>query len=103
MHSVTSNAVAKSCPRFPDYARGSIYTTATSQITAQEDGYISFMYVGSSSVGLMINNNLVSAIDVVGSNYYVTFSGYVKKGDVIKRSNGGNISTSILKMFGLRS
>lgn len=102
MQSVTSNAVAKSCPRFPDYARGSIYTTATMEITMQEDGYISFMYVGS-SVGLMINNNLVSAIDVVGGNYYVTFSGYVKKGDVIKRSNGGNISTSILKIFGLRS
>ena len=103
LHAVTSNAVFENCPRFPDYARGSIYTTQATSFTMPEDGYISYMYVGSANLSLMINNVAVTPIDGIGSppTYYVAFSGYVKKGDVITRSVGGNISTDTLKVFGL--
>lgn len=104
MHAVTSNAVFENCPRFPDYARGSLYTTQATSFTMPEDGYISYVYVGATDgATLMINNNVITPIDGAGSPllYYVVFNGYVKKGDIIKRSNDSAISPNILKIFGL--
>ena len=108
MHSVTSNAVAESCTKYPDYSKpiqiASSGVSVTSWI-ATKDCFVQFLFwSGSTSpLNLLINNNIVSTYDVY-NGVVSQFSGYIKKGDVVSFSNNGNINRNdVLRLFELRS
>ena len=94
-------------PRFPDYERGNIYTTAVSSYTCPEDVYIEYCYISGAGVSapLFINNKEVTVMDqssVAGSSLsLLMFTGYCKKGDIITRG-GSNIPVGPTKIFGLK-
>ena len=87
MQSVTSNAVAECCPRFPDYAHQIIIPNNSSSWIATEDCYVIYNAVSTIAVTLKINNNLVSNSDSANNTCVSVFLGYVKKGDVITCSS----------------
>lgn len=87
---------------FPDYARGSIYTTVTNRYEVPEDAFVVYFGTSSSSFGLLIDDVVVSSNDGLGTAISAwQFSGYVKKGSILKNQQNSNIGTSILKVFGL--
>lgn len=103
MQSVSSNAVAENCPRFPDYANQITVENEVATWTATEDCYINYMYTGESTQHIYINGNKVSVNDNSNNFYYVQFSGYAKKGDVI--TCDGNFlgsNRTLFKAFKLR-
>ena len=90
--------------RFPDYARGNIHTNSTvTSYTATEDCYVSYAWIsGSTNTTLNIDGVNVSANDNTTNMYVNSFCGYVKKGSVITRSDGGALNTNMLKVYGLK-
>ena len=82
LHAVTSNAVASACPKYPDYAN-KITIAEVASWTATEDCYINYMYTGVAAQHIYINGNKVSVSDGSNNFFYVQFSGYAKKGDII--------------------
>ena len=103
MHSVTSNAVASKCCRFPDYAHPIDLGSAQSW-TATEDCYIEWFFMTSvTNREFYINGNKVNVQDYYqtsGFTIYISFfSGYVKKGDVVSSSQPW--SSYIIKCFPL--
>lgn len=91
--------------RFPDYARGSIFTTNNvSSYTCPEDCYVSYSFMTGttdSHSSLQIDGVDVSAWNNTSNSAFEHFSGFAKKGSVLTRSGGGNFSTYTLKVFGL--
>lgn len=91
----------------PDYARGSLYTTASTSYTCTEDCYV--VYTGiivtsnpNAMPQLQIDGQIVSVYDYTGTPMAsVSFTGFVKKGSVISKANGNSISVASLKVFGL--
>lgn len=107
MQSVSSNAVAEACPKFPDYSKPIEVATAGTDVyswNATKDCFVQFMYwtIGATPLHLLINHNVVSACDT--SNGIISqFSGYIKKGDNIIFSNNSNINRpNILRLFELQ-
>ena len=86
---------------FPDYARGSLYTTADTSYTMPEDGYVVYSRYSTSSHYLLIDGVVVSATNSSGSSEQILFTGFAKKGSVITVSNNSSIPTSAMKVFGL--
>lgn len=105
MHACTSNAVFENCPRFPDYASGNLITQNVSSYTPTEDCYINYLLIASTTndnYALVIDNVEVSSYDGGTTPARVfSYSGYVKKGSVIRRKDNGDISPSVLKVFKL--
>jgi hypothetical protein len=107
MQSVTSNAVAKSCVKFPDYSKpinvgpeGAIVYSWN----ATKDCFVQFIYwtSGATPLHLLINHNIVSVCDT-NNGTVSQFSGYVKNGDNIIFSNDSNINRpNILRLFELQ-
>lgn len=99
---VTSNAVADVCARFPDYARGNLYTSASTSYTCTEDCYVVYTYFTNDSTARVLR---IDGVQVATGAWLdrtvITFSGYVKKGSVLTNTVGDSIGTSYLKVFGL--
>lgn len=91
--------------RFPDYARGSIFTTNNVQsYTCPEDCYVSYSFMTGttdSHSALQIDGVNVSAWNNTSNSAFEHFSGFAKKGSVLTRDGGGNFNTYTLKVFGL--
>ena len=89
--------------KFPDYARGSIYTVATNSYTMPEDGYVTYTRTSGTDdgIGLRIDGEYVSGNDISGGTFIASYSGYARKGSVITTSNNTNMSLRQLKVFGL--
>lgn len=94
MHAVTSNAVADSCTRFPDYANPITITSGTTSWVATEDCYIiiSQLFNYDASVEVYVDGNAVSVTDFQTDYRILTFNGYIKKGqrvyyDYLAKSN----------------
>ena len=83
MHAVTSNAVAGSCPRFPDYKNKLTVTTQTWYAT--EDCYITAIYISNdtASTDFYVDEIGCSTYSTVGSYRVMTFNGFIKKGQRI--------------------
>lgn len=100
-------AIQSLLPRYPDYARGSLYTTGATSYTCTEDCYISyFIFAGSANTYYLcvdgIEVSSASSGYVLGQDFaYVSFNGYVKKGAVITVNNNQTIPVGSLKVFGL--
>lgn len=90
--------------KFPDYARGNLHTDSTvTSYTPTEDCYVSYIWLsGSVNVTLNIDGVSVSTKDNTTNMYVNSFFGYVKKGSVITRSDGGYLNPDILKVYGLK-
>ena len=108
MHSVTSNAVATVCTKYPDYSKPiEIAPTGTVIYSwnATKDCSAQFIYwtTGATPLHLLINHNVVSVCDTYNGTVS-QFSGYIKKGDNIIFSNNGDINRpNILRLFELQS
>jgi len=110
MHAVSSNAVFKNCPRFPDYSQLLQNGITNTGYTATEDCYVVFTYITVApitSISLYIDNNDVSVMDttLIDSStkaLSASFCGYVKKGQVVKcKIDGGFISLVSIKFYKL--
>lgn len=107
MHAVTSNAVAESCTKYPDYARGSIYVQpSTGDYITTEDVFISYITIGNGGGAiadsqLVIDGVTVGIYDYSGSTGLTYFSGFVKAGAHINRVSGNAPSAINFKVFGL--
>jgi hypothetical protein len=108
MHAVTSNAVAESCTKYPDYSKPIQIASSGVRVTswiATKDCFVQFLFWSGATnpINLLINNNVVSTYDVY-NGVVSQFSGYIKKGDVVSISNSDNINRNdILRLFELRS
>lgn len=103
MQSVTSNAVAKSCSRFPDYARGNLFSgSATGSYTATEDCYIQTILISASGTVTIYVDGIEAGVrdDISGVRIF-KFSGFLKKGQTITASSNTAFATSRFKVFGL--
>ena len=100
MHSVSSNAVYNKV--FPKYDNLISIPSGTSW-TATEDCYCVYTYVSMGSVGysgLTINNVLVSVADTEGNFYFIHFSGFIRKGQIVSTTNSIDLSRSgVFKAF----
>ena len=88
----------------PNYARGSIYTTAVNSYTMPEDGYVVYTRGASDATNyaLLIDGVVVTGVDnVFSGTYAMSFSGFVKKGSVLRMPNGATLSLGVLRVFGL--
>ena len=105
LHAVSSNAVAESCAKYPDYASGNLITQNASSYTPTEDCYINYLMIVSTTSdnqALLIDNVEVTSYDGGTSPARIfSYSGYVKKGSVIKRKDNGNFTPTTLKVFKL--
>jgi hypothetical protein len=99
LHAVTSNAVAESCCRFPDYAHPITPSSAT--WVATEDCYISILQVFNydSSTKIYIDGNVASVYDSQTDLRILAFNGYVKKGQSVAYEYLTN--SNICKIFPL--
>lgn len=87
---------------FPDYARGSLITSADTSYTTSEDGYLVFFRVATdSSYNILVNGQDLCVYDIDRGALWASFTGYLKKGTVITVKNGTNISISATKFYGL--
>ena len=96
MHSVTSNAVARTI--FPDYSvnLNTISSADPNGFTAPCDCYIVWGMVVDSSRHITINGNQVGWYDKNGDGV-CGFSGFIKEGDVVK--DAGASGYAIIKNF----
>ena len=87
----------------PDYARGSIYTTASTSYTCTEDCYVVFSRgAPNTDYRIRIDGNEVCSSDSIStSSHVIDFCGYVKKGSIIASVNSTSIPTGAMKVFGL--
>ena len=85
----------------PDYARGNLITTSITSYTMPEDGYVIYERAGTSDYALTIDGVVVTAYDNTSSGYQMGFSGYVKKGSVLRLSNSAVFGPNYTKVFGL--
>ena len=99
MQSVTSNAVAEKCLRFPDYAHR--ITINSEPWTATEDCFVMYAIIGAAKHELYIDNIEVSSWDSTSNIYVATFAGYVRKGQVVKSDNNYIPSADKFKAFPL--
>ena len=102
-HPVSSGAVYNSCPRFPDYARGNLFSgSATNTYTAPEDCYIQAVLLGASeTITISIDGVEVGVRDDISAAKISSFSGFLKKGQTITASSNNAFATSRFKVFGL--
>ena len=85
MHAVTSNAVADSCPRFPNYANQIVIPEGTSSWTAIEDCYIIISQLTANGESIIkIDNVPVGLTDTTSNLTLNSFVGYIKKGQTIE-------------------
>ena len=96
-----SNSI-KQLPHYPDYASGSIYTTAVTEYICPEDCYVVAEVVGNGRY-LQIDGVNVSALSSTGGLYFGSFSGYVKKGSKIKKNSNTTIELMEMNVFKLLS
>ena len=104
LHAVTSNAVAGACPRYPNYAKGNIWTDSATSFTTTCDCYLMYLAVGRTAGNrtLYIDDNKVGVEDNSGDIYISTFYGFVKKGSTIRRGDNYSIvGGSYLRLFEL--
>jgi hypothetical protein len=101
LHAVSSNAVAVNCPRFPDYARGNLFTGVTSSYTATEDCYVQFVLVATGAMTVKVDNVEVGCSDSITSVAVTTFNGFLKKGQKITVNTSNAMVPSRFKVFGL--
>lgn len=104
MQSVTSNAVAESCPRYINYAKGNIWTTTVSSFTTTCDCYLMYLAVGRTAGNrtIYVDDKKVGIDDSSGDVYISTFYGFVKKGSTIRRGdNYSMVGGSYLRLFEL--
>ena len=81
--------MTRNCTKFPDYAHKITMPAGTTSWEATEDVYINFVQItGASAQALKIDNTAVSRLDsvTIGSSTVRVqgFSGYARKGQVIK-------------------
>lgn len=93
--------------RFPDYARGNIYTTEVTSYTASENIYvICYVYTGSDK-GLAVDGNTVTVTQTISGTsprqQFSSFCGFVKKGSVLTPVNESSIPLNWIKIFGLKT
>lgn len=101
LHAVSSNAVAENCPRFPDYARGNLFTGVTSSYTATEDCYVQLVLVAAGAMTVKIDNVEVGCSDSITSVAVTTFNGFLKKGQKITANTNNAMAPARFKVFGL--
>lgn len=101
LHAVSSNAVAENCPRFPDYARGNLFTGVTSSYTATEDCYVQFVLVAAGAMTIKIENVEVGCSDNITNVAVTTFNGFLKKGQKITANASSAMAPARFKVFGL--
>ena len=90
---------------FPDYERGSLYTTQATSYTLTEDCWVQYAYSftpTTDTASILINGQNCCSSDYWSNAGVSIFSGFVKKGSVITRINNQTISTNALKVFGLK-
>lgn len=99
LNPVTSNAVAESCCRFPDYANPITVSSVTWIATV--DCYITVLQIFnySASTEVYIDGNVVSVTDSETGLKVIAFNGYVKKGQRVYYDYLAN--TNICKIFPL--
>jgi hypothetical protein len=92
MQSVTSNAVAESCPRYINYDKGNIWTTSKTSFTTTKDCYLDYNVcaITPADRNIYIDNKKVGVQDSDNGIYIYSFHGFVKRGSIIRR--GDNIS-----------
>ena len=107
MHSVSSNAVFNTV--FPDYASGNQFTTSATSYTATEDCYCIYFVIAATSGNrhLLADGVQVSSYDGAtassGIVYYVyNFSGYIKKGTVLRRQDNASLYDNSFRIYKLR-
>ena len=84
----------------PDYASGSIYTSASTSYTMPCNGFINFTYIGQGGVRALIIDGVKMSYEFV--SYGVSsFSGFVSKGSVITLEGGGTLDVNGFKVFKL--
>lgn len=102
-NAVSSGAVYDSCLRFPDYARGNLFTssTATNTYTATEDCFIQAILVSASeTITISVNGVEVGTRDDISGVRVSAFSGILKKGQTITASSNTAFAQARFKVFG---
>ena len=84
MHAVTSNAVAKSCTRFPDYANQIIIQNGLTSWKATEDCFVIISQLSNVVNNIRIDGILVGLTDTISDITINSFSGYIKKDQTIE-------------------
>ena len=108
LHAVSSDAVFKNCPRFPDYANRITIPNNSNSWTATEDCYLMYVCTSQSNpVQIYLNNSEIGVTDNFGTSpiyYVVNFAGYIKKGDTVSCDSGilGS-NRNLCKAFKLKS
>lgn len=103
---ITDDYPGSTMPRFPDYAHP-ISIPATNSWTVTEDCYVIFHWItlGGGKNALYLDGNRVDVWD--GSTqsdviaYSISFSGYLKKGQVVSLASGFNFSSNSIKVYPL--
>lgn len=109
LHAVSSNAVFKNCPRFPDYSQLLQLGITDVGYKVPEDCYVVFSYVTTASsinISLYIDGNDVLYVDStsIGSTkiYTGSFCGYVKKGQIVRfKRDGSYLALGGIKFYKL--
>lgn len=89
------------CLKYPDYARGNLFTGTTNSYTATEDCYVQFILVATSAASIKIDGVEVGVYDSITSVAVTAFNGYLKKGQTITANVGNAMTTTRFKVFGL--
>jgi hypothetical protein len=85
LHAVTSNAVAESCCRFPDYANQIILQSGLTSWKATEDCFVIISQLTTSGVSSISIDGVSVGINDTTSNITInSFSGYIKKDQTIE-------------------
>jgi hypothetical protein len=100
MHSVTSNAVSRVCPRFLNYANIITLSSGVTTWQATEDCFVIVNQLTSTgNLSIEIDNIEVGTKDTTLGVTLNSFSGYLKKGQTIKFDYLYN--TNITRIFSL--
>ena len=84
LHAVTSNAVAESCTRFPDYANQIIIQSGLTSWKATEDCFVIISQLTNVVNSIRIDGILVGITDTISDITINSFSGYIKKDQTIE-------------------